>query len=77
MPEIVEHLRRKFPDVTVSLTVSSYLEVAQRVRNRQADIGLTGDALSIGDLETVADSPPAVSASARRSGCLRWPSPSM
>lgn len=55
MPEIVEHLRRKFPDVTVSLTVSSYLEVAQRVRNRQADIGLTGDALSIGNLETVAE----------------------
>lgn len=55
MPEIVEHLRAKFPDVVISLTVSSYLEVAQKVRNRQADIGLTADALSIGTLETVAE----------------------
>ncbi len=55
MPEIIEHLRLKFPDVAVSLTVSSYLEVAQNVRNRQADIGFTGHALSIGALETVAE----------------------
>lgn len=55
MPEIIEHLRAKFPEVVVSLTVSSYLEVAQNVRNRQADIGLTADALSIGSLETVAE----------------------
>lgn len=57
MPEIVDHLRSKFPDVMVSLTVASYLEVAQKVRNRQADIGLTADALSIGALETVAEFP--------------------
>lgn len=55
MPEIIEHIREKFPDVMVSLTVASYLEVAQNVRNRQADIGLTADALSIGALETVAE----------------------
>lgn len=55
MPEIIEHLRAKFPDVVVSLTVSSYLEVARNVRNRQADIGLTADKLSIGNLETVAE----------------------
>ncbi|HEX7888083.1 MAG TPA: LysR substrate-binding domain-containing protein [Ramlibacter sp.] len=55
MPEIIDHLRSRFPDVVVSLTVSSYLEVAQKVRNRQADIGLTADALSIGTLETVAE----------------------
>lgn len=55
MPEIIEHLRAKFPDVVVSLTVSSYLEVARNVRTRQADIGLTADKLSIGNLETVAE----------------------
>jgi DNA-binding transcriptional LysR family regulator len=55
MPEIVEHLRMKFPDVVISLTVCSYFEVAQKVRNRQADIGLTADLLSIGTLETVAE----------------------
>jgi DNA-binding transcriptional LysR family regulator len=57
MPEIIDHLHDKFPDVMVSLTVASYLEVAQKVRNRQADIGLTADALSIGALETVAEFP--------------------
>jgi len=55
MPEAVDHLRRKYPDVIVSLTISSYLDVARSVRNRQADIGFTADKLSIGDLETVAD----------------------
>lgn len=55
MPAIIEHLRNKFPDVMVSLTVASYLEVAQKVRSRQADIGLTADALSLGALETVAE----------------------
>lgn len=55
MPEIVEHLRRKYPDVMVSLTVTSYAEVARNVRNRQADIGFTADTLSIGGLETVAE----------------------
>ena len=55
MPEIIDHLRCKFPDVFVSLSVASYLEVAQKVRSRQADIGLTADALSIGALETVAE----------------------
>ena len=55
MPEAVEHLRNKYPDVIVSLTISSYLEVARGVRNREADIGFTADKLSIGDLETVAE----------------------
>jgi DNA-binding transcriptional LysR family regulator len=55
MPEAVEHLRNKYPDVVVSLTISSYLEVARSVRNREADIGFTADKLSIGDLETVAE----------------------
>jgi DNA-binding transcriptional LysR family regulator len=55
MPEAVEHLRTKYPDVIVSLTISSYLEVARSVRNREADIGFTADTLSIGDLETVAE----------------------
>ena len=34
MPEVVEHLRNKFPDVIISLTISSYLEVARSVRSR-------------------------------------------
>ncbi|HET8746602.1 MAG TPA: LysR substrate-binding domain-containing protein [Ramlibacter sp.] len=55
MPEAVEHLRSKYPDVVISLTISSYLEVASSVRNRDADIGFTADKLSIGDLETVAE----------------------
>lgn len=55
MPEAVEHLRNTYPDVVVSLTISSYLEVARSVRNREADIGFTADKLSIGDLETVAE----------------------
>ena len=55
MPEIIYHLRNKFPDVMISLTIASYIEVAQKVRSRQVDIGLTADALSIGALETVAE----------------------
>jgi DNA-binding transcriptional LysR family regulator len=55
MPEVLEHLRKKYPDLIVSLTISSYLEVARSVRNREADIGFTADKLSIGDLETVAE----------------------
>jgi DNA-binding transcriptional LysR family regulator len=55
MPEAVEHLRKKYPDVIVSLTISSYLDVARSVRNREAEIGFTADKLSIGDLETVAE----------------------
>jgi DNA-binding transcriptional LysR family regulator len=55
MPEAVEHLRNKYPDVIVSLTISSYLEVARSVRSREADLGFTADKLSIGDLETVAE----------------------
>jgi len=54
MPEIIEHLHSKYPDVIVSLTVASYSEVARNVRNRQADIGFTADTLSMGGLETVA-----------------------
>lgn len=55
MPGAVEHLRKKYPDVIVSLTISSYLDVARSVRNREAEIGFTADKLSIGDLETVAE----------------------
>jgi DNA-binding transcriptional LysR family regulator len=57
MPEAVEHLRKAYPDVIVSLTISSYLDVARSVRNREAEIGFTADKLSIGDLETIAEFP--------------------
>lgn len=55
MPEAVEHLRNRFPDVVISLTISSYIEVARSVRSREAEIGFTADKLSIDDLETVAE----------------------
>ncbi|ANN65436.1 LysR family transcriptional regulator [Bordetella bronchialis] len=55
MPRVVAQLRRKFPDVLISLQVSSYVDVARQVKTRQADIGLTGDTFSLGGLETVAE----------------------
>jgi DNA-binding transcriptional LysR family regulator len=56
MPALIEKLRAKFPDVLFSITVASFIEVGQKVRNRQADIGLTAVAHSIGGaLETVAE----------------------
>lgn len=55
MPEIVARLISRYPDVIINLTVSSYIEVARNVRNRQADFGVTADNLSIGGLETVAE----------------------
>lgn len=55
MPEAIEYLRGKHPDVFITLSVTSYVEVARSVRNRQADIGFTADTLSIGELETVAE----------------------
>jgi DNA-binding transcriptional LysR family regulator len=54
MPEAVAYLRGKYPDVIISLSVASYIEVARSVKNRQADIGFTADTLSMGGLETVA-----------------------
>lgn len=54
MPDAVAFLRDKYPDIVISLTVASYIEVARNVRNRQADIGFTADTLSMGGLETVA-----------------------
>jgi DNA-binding transcriptional LysR family regulator len=53
MPEIVESLRSKFPNVMVSVRVASHTEVWRHVRNRQADLGLTADILSLVELETV------------------------
>ena len=55
MPAIVRQLREQFPDVLINLSVTSYVDVAKQVRTRQADIGLTADTLSLGDLETVAE----------------------
>ncbi|WP_229722708.1 LysR family transcriptional regulator [Xylophilus rhododendri] len=55
MPEIIEQLRAEYPDVMVSMRIASYMEVWRNVRNRQADIGITADILSAGELETVAE----------------------
>lgn len=57
LPAVIRQLRGKFPDVFISLRVASYIEVARHVKTRQADIGLTADTLSLGDLETVAEFP--------------------
>lgn len=71
MPEAIEHLRGKYPDVFITLSVTSYVEVARAVRNRQADIGFTADTLSLGDLETVAE----FSADCVCIGTRKWLSP--
>jgi DNA-binding transcriptional LysR family regulator len=71
MPEIVARLRDKYPDVMISLTVTSYIEVARSVKNRQADIGFTADTLSMGGLETVAE----FSADCVCIGTSKWLSP--
>lgn len=71
MPEIVAYLRDKYPDVIISLTVTSYIEVARNVKNRQADIGFTADTLSMGGLETVAE----FSADCVCIGTPKWLSP--
>jgi len=55
MPAVVRKLRQQFPDVRITLKVTSYVDVARQVKTRQADIGLTADALSLGDLETIAE----------------------
>ncbi|ARP79969.1 LysR family transcriptional regulator [Bordetella genomosp. 8] len=55
MPRVVAQLRKKFPDVLISLQVSSYADVARHVKTRQADIGLTADTFSLAGLETVAE----------------------
>ncbi|MCO4863817.1 LysR substrate-binding domain-containing protein [Cupriavidus sp. WGlv3] len=71
MPEAIEYLRGKYPDVFITLSVTSYVEVARAVRNRQADIGFTADILSLGDLETVAE----FSADCVCIGTRKWLSP--
>lgn len=71
MPEAIQYLRGKYPDVFITLSVTSYVEVARAVRNRQADIGFTADILSLGDLETVAE----FSADCVCIGTRKWLSP--
>jgi DNA-binding transcriptional LysR family regulator len=55
MPEAIDFLRRKYPNVVVSLDIASSIEVAGRVRNRRADIGLASHALALGEVEMVAE----------------------
>ena len=55
VPELVEHLSVAFPEVAVSVRVASYMDVWRNVLNRQADIGITADIVSTGELETVAE----------------------
>jgi DNA-binding transcriptional LysR family regulator len=55
MPEAIAHLRRQHPDVVVSLHIASSIDVAHRVRNRQADIGFAAQGVALGEVEAVAD----------------------
>lgn len=55
MPEAIYFLRQKYPNVVVSLDIASSIEVAGRVRNRQADIGFAAHGLALGEVETVAE----------------------
>lgn len=55
MPDAIKYLRAKHQDVVVSLHVASSIEVALRIRNRQADIGLAAQGLALGEVEAVAD----------------------
>lgn len=55
MPAAMEFLRRRQEKVVVSLEIASSIEVARRVRNRQADLGFAAQGLAFGDVEAVAE----------------------
>lgn len=55
MPEIVDQLRSKYPNVVVSLTILSHVEVARRVRDRQADVGFAAQGLAYGETDSIGE----------------------
>jgi len=55
MPAAIDFLRKKYPNVVVSLDIASSIEVANRVRNRRADIGFASQGLALGEVEAVTE----------------------
>lgn len=55
MPQAIEFLRQKYPNVVVSLDIASSIEVVRSVLNRQADVGLAAHGLAVGEAENVAE----------------------
>lgn len=55
MPDAIRHLRSKFDQVIVSLQISSSVDVAMRIRDRQTDIGIAAQGYALGEVEVVAD----------------------
>lgn len=55
MPQAIEFLRRKYPNVIVGLDIASSIEVVRSVLNRQADVGFAAHGLAVGEAENVAE----------------------
>jgi len=55
MPQAIEFLRRKYPNVVVSLDIASSIEVVRSVLNRQADVGIAAHGIAVGEAENVAE----------------------
>jgi DNA-binding transcriptional LysR family regulator len=55
LPAAIDFLRKKHADVHINLTIAPSIDVAQAVRNRQADLGFALHGPYLGDLETVAE----------------------
>ncbi len=55
MPDAIAFLRRKHPNVVVSLDIVSSIEVVRSVLNRKADIGFGAHRLAVGEVENVAE----------------------
>jgi DNA-binding transcriptional LysR family regulator len=55
IPDAMEFLRRKYPDVLVTLDIASSIEVVRSVLNRQADVGFAAHGLAVGEAQNVAE----------------------
>lgn len=55
MPDAIAFLRRRHPDVVVSLDIVSSIEVVRSVLNRQADVGFGAHRLAVGEVENIAE----------------------
>jgi DNA-binding transcriptional LysR family regulator len=55
MPDAIHFLRMNYPNVVVHLDIAGSIEVAGKVRNRQADIGFSSQAIALEEVETVAE----------------------
>lgn len=55
IPEAIEFLRLKYPNVLVTLDIASSIEVVRSVLNRKADVGFAAHGLAVGEVENVAE----------------------